>query len=303
MNKKSLTEKFLENPIAFLAPLYPYLLVLIVLLGLFFISNNNALVMNTIPPKLVDTLSVIPELPVQEPRVTAAVDIATISNPTPAMLEKGKQSFVTICSSCHGTEGKGDGPAGVALNPKPRNFHVAEGWKNGRKVAEMYKTLQAGLGGVMPAYDYLPADERIAIISYVRTFMTDAPMDSPQEIATLDATYKLSEGTKQPGTIPLSGAKNLLLKSKVDKTTILEKAVAEIEVRKNQPGYEQFLMTTSDCRKALGTVLNADASNDVNKFRSVVLSGLSRNGFNATFSTLDTEELNKLFEFIKGLLS
>lgn len=31
----------------------------------------------------------------------------------------------TRCSTCHGPGGKGDGPAAVALNPKPRDFTSA----------------------------------------------------------------------------------------------------------------------------------------------------------------------------------
>jgi mono/diheme cytochrome c family protein len=34
----------------------------------------------------------------------------------------GKQTFETLCATCHGTTGKGDGPAGAALNPPPRDF-------------------------------------------------------------------------------------------------------------------------------------------------------------------------------------
>lgn len=30
--------------------------------------------------------------------------------------------FANFCASCHGAAGGGDGPAGVALTPKPRNF-------------------------------------------------------------------------------------------------------------------------------------------------------------------------------------
>lgn len=44
-----------------------------------------------------------------------------------ADLEKGKTIYngVGACASCHGPEGKGDGAAAAALNPKPRSF--AEG--------------------------------------------------------------------------------------------------------------------------------------------------------------------------------
>ncbi len=30
--------------------------------------------------------------------------------------------FQTLCSTCHGTDGKGDGAAAASLNPKPRNY-------------------------------------------------------------------------------------------------------------------------------------------------------------------------------------
>jgi mono/diheme cytochrome c family protein len=40
---------------------------------------------------------------------------------------KGKEMFVkTNCNSCHGMEGKGDGPVAAALDPKPRNYVVGD---------------------------------------------------------------------------------------------------------------------------------------------------------------------------------
>lgn len=39
---------------------------------------------------------------------------------------KGKEVFQTNCATCHGPEGKGNGPAAAALNPKPRNLSDAE---------------------------------------------------------------------------------------------------------------------------------------------------------------------------------
>ncbi len=37
-------------------------------------------------------------------------------------MKAAKQRFGTLCQTCHGTSGHGDGPAGAALNPKPRSF-------------------------------------------------------------------------------------------------------------------------------------------------------------------------------------
>lgn len=35
---------------------------------------------------------------------------------------KGETHYKTLCVSCHGEKGDGNGPAGSALNPKPSNF-------------------------------------------------------------------------------------------------------------------------------------------------------------------------------------
>ncbi|MFQ5780955.1 MAG: c-type cytochrome [Nitrospiria bacterium] len=44
---------------------------------------------------------------------------------TPENIAKGKALFTgkATCFTCHGNEGRGDGPAGAALDPSPRNFH------------------------------------------------------------------------------------------------------------------------------------------------------------------------------------
>lgn len=39
-----------------------------------------------------------------------------------ADVEAGKARYGALCASCHGPTGKGDGPAGGALNPKPRDL-------------------------------------------------------------------------------------------------------------------------------------------------------------------------------------
>lgn len=41
----------------------------------------------------------------------------------PKVVAEAKQVWDQKCSTCHGTDGRGDGAAGAALEPKPRNFH------------------------------------------------------------------------------------------------------------------------------------------------------------------------------------
>lgn len=59
----------------------------------------------------------------------AAVGAAALAAPTfaadqisPAAEKEAQDIFKNRCTMCHGASGKGDGPAGAALNPKPRNW-------------------------------------------------------------------------------------------------------------------------------------------------------------------------------------
>lgn len=73
------------------------------------------------------------------------------------------------CVTCHGPQGKGDGPAGAALKPKPRNFADAK-WKNGTELAAVIKTIENGIpgSGMAPYKGALTDDEIKAVAEYVR---------------------------------------------------------------------------------------------------------------------------------------
>lgn len=43
--------------------------------------------------------------------------------------QKPEEIFKTVCANCHGTKGKGDGPAGMAFNPHPADFADPAFWK------------------------------------------------------------------------------------------------------------------------------------------------------------------------------
>ena len=128
---------------------------------------------------------------------------------TPELVAKGKQLFQQQCVSCHGVEGKGDGPAASALNPRPRNFHVSEGWKNGRKVSMLFKTLKEGIAGSsMASYATLHIDDRWALVHYVASLNSEAvPADSAEDFKKVgvDITQE-SGGASEVATIPLDFA-------------------------------------------------------------------------------------------------
>lgn len=53
--------------------------------------------------------------------------IAELASADP-IVEQGKAIYngAGACSACHGPKGTGDGPAGAALSPKPRNFAAGD---------------------------------------------------------------------------------------------------------------------------------------------------------------------------------
>ncbi len=79
---------------------------------------------------------------------------------------KGKATFITLCSSCHGNEGLGDGPTGLALPPemKPRNLQTGD-FKFATDDAKFKELLQKGGAAVG-----------------LNPLMTGAPSATPEEI-------------------------------------------------------------------------------------------------------------------------
>jgi mono/diheme cytochrome c family protein len=95
---------------------------------------------------------------------------------------KGKVIFTTNCASCHGENGKGDGPVGAALTPRPRDFtkgefkfDAAKDGKPGSDAAltNVIKNGAAAYGGspLMAPWGGTLSDADIQnVIAYIRTF-------------------------------------------------------------------------------------------------------------------------------------
>lgn len=92
----------------------------------------------------------------------------------------GKQTYETLCISCHGATGKGDGPAGAALNPAPRDFSVGDfkydADKNGTPGEDadlklIVKNGAAAFGGspLMAPWGHLSDAEIENVVAYVRS--------------------------------------------------------------------------------------------------------------------------------------
>ena len=92
---------------------------------------------------------------------------------SPDSIAKGKELFAGTgnCVSCHGQEGKGDGPAGAALDPKPRNLHAKDEYKYGSNDHAIYRTVFYGVEGtgMAPLEGVLTPEQIWNVVHYVQT--------------------------------------------------------------------------------------------------------------------------------------
>jgi high-affinity iron transporter len=77
--------------------------------------------------------------------VIAAFGVAASPRGTPDLV-LGASVYARACAGCHGALGRGDGPAGAALEPKPSDFHDAARMDQ-RSVFGLYNTITLGVAG------------------------------------------------------------------------------------------------------------------------------------------------------------
>ena len=92
-----------------------------------------------------------------------------------ASLERGAQIFTTLCISCHGEDGMGNGPAAAELNPAPAPIA-----RTSQMMSDAYLLWRISEGGVpfetqMPVWkDTLNQQQIWDVINYVRALGTGA---------------------------------------------------------------------------------------------------------------------------------
>jgi mono/diheme cytochrome c family protein len=103
-----------------------------------------------------------------------AASPAMPANPVPSdagSRAAGEALYRQHCQSCHGVEGHGDGPLGVALNPRPADLshHMALGM---HPDGQVFLWISAGVeGSPMPAFqEVLSEEERWHLVNFIRTF-------------------------------------------------------------------------------------------------------------------------------------
>lgn len=113
-----------------------------------------------------------------------------------ALLKLGEQVYQRRCTGCHGTEGDGKGPAAAMLKTRPRDFttgifkfHSTPGADALPTDQDLFVTITHGLWGTpMPPWHDIPAEQRMAVIQFIKTFSmrwlteeVQAPLAVPPE--------------------------------------------------------------------------------------------------------------------------
>lgn len=100
--------------------------------------------------------------------------LGLLATPALAGVDEGRAIYVAKCQACHGTEGRGDGPAARALPKKPKDLSMATFWST--NTDEQVRTaITAGLPGTIMRAFPMPPAQLNDLMAYLRSFATSAP--------------------------------------------------------------------------------------------------------------------------------
>ena len=96
----------------------------------------------------------------REPRGTLAVIAAPQEHP-------GQRTFLQYCAPCHGTKGRGDGPAAIAFHPPPADYTNPDGLPK-LTDEQVMEVITKGRGS-MPAWGpILKREQLVPLVAYLR---------------------------------------------------------------------------------------------------------------------------------------
>lgn len=109
-------------------------------------------------------------------------------------LAKAATIFQAQCATCHGSQGRGDGPASKGMDPAPSNFHDAARMDK-RSLHGLYNTITLGVAGTpMRAFTELSESDRWAL-----AFFAAGMRSAPQQVEQGEALWRKGVGKAELG--------------------------------------------------------------------------------------------------------
>ncbi len=122
-----------------------------------------------------------------------AIGVSVMNIPSSQdFLTLGREVYQSRCVGCHGKRGDGNGLAATFLSPRPRNFTL--GVFKFRTTAsgslptdgDLYRTVTRGVRGTaMPTWHELPDKERLAVVTFIKTFSSRWKDTRPEPAAAI----------------------------------------------------------------------------------------------------------------------
>jgi len=219
---------------------------------------------------------------------TEPLDMAAAFEPSADSLGRGRQLYAQVCVSCHRDSGRGDGPAGKALQPPARDFTSPDGWTNGTTVATLFRTLTEGIPGTsMVAYDYMPPRDRFALAHYVQALGDfDHGADTPAAVTALDEEHSLSEGVQRAHRVPVGA-----VVEKMSEEFVAVPALSLPPEKDASEGAALIRRLVLDPERAALTVHGLRGLADKPEaFAGAIIAGAPDNGFSPGVGTLTTAQ-------------
>jgi mono/diheme cytochrome c family protein len=222
------------------------------------------------------------EIPALDPQIVLAASAE--------QLGQGRDLFARNCQQCHGAEGKGDGPGGVAIRPAPRDFTRSDDWKNGPGLPGIIKTLAEGIQrSSMAPFAYLRPKERVALAHYVQSFARFERREDPAALEALGRALAQSGG-RVPNKIPVA-----LALSKVAHEAATVAPLATPEPAAASLGAQLLRDVVTDTRAAAVTLEQSPTwRRDVAGFARLVVDGAPINGFSTRAALLSPSDWQAL---------
>jgi mono/diheme cytochrome c family protein len=82
-------------------------------------------------------------------------------------IDRGEKVYDSLCLSCHGVYGHGDGPVAQTLPAPPRDL-VAPPYQQQMTDAALFQVISEGKGAMPGSADVLSVDDRQAVVAFVR---------------------------------------------------------------------------------------------------------------------------------------